>query len=321
VNPATSFGRTPWALLGRALAALPQGDALDAPRATSDSELLQEMGSRAQQAPYAYLGSAALCSAVADTAQLQRTASRIITTMLQNGGSSTGDAVNPVLKGFLTYPEELARLLPADTIRFRLRAWLRDGCEAVGSELRARPASKSLMPPTLLVASENDRLLVSSSEAQRLQPLLEERCGKKLLQVVQLADSGHAPLDGRVDLAAMIRESPICNPPSLRRDYVADWKPPTLAELEEGSRNVESLANIVSPVFCSRHPETGARAFGLSGVPDPAAIGRPVLLVGNHQLLALDLGPLIREFLIERGFAPRGLAGTDAGNRAEAAGF
>jgi len=32
------------------------------------------------------------------------------------------------------------------------------------------------------------------------------------------------------------------------------------------------------------------------------------LLVGNHQLLALDLGPLVREFLIERGFAPRGLA-------------
>jgi len=303
VNPATSFGRTPWALLGRALAALPEGDPLDAPKATSDLELLEEMGSRAQQATYAYLGSFALCSAVADPVQLQRTASRVVTTMLQNEGG-----INPVLKGFLTYPEELARLLPPDTVRFRLRAWLRDGCEAVGSELRARPASKSLMPPTLLVASENDRLLVSSSEAQRLQPMLEERCGKKLFQVVQLPDSGHAPLDGRVDLAAMIRESPICKPPPKRRNYVADWKPPTLEELEEGSRGVESLANIVSPVFCSRDPDTGARAFGLSGVPDPTTIGRPVLLVGNHQLLALDLGPLVREFLIERGFAPRGLA-------------
>jgi len=52
----------------------------------------------------------------------------------------------------------------------------------------------------------------------------------------------------------------------------------------------------------------GTRRFGLEGVPDPKALGRPVLLVGNHQLFALDLGPLVREFLIEKGYAARGLA-------------
>lgn len=43
-------------------------------------------------------------------------------------------------------------------------------------------------------------------------------------------------------------------------------------------------------------------------MPDPTVEKRPVLLIGNHQLLALDLGPLVREFLAEKGFSPRGLA-------------
>jgi len=61
-------------------------------------------------------------------------------------------------------------------------------------------------------------------------------------------------------------------------------------------------------VFCSTDPHDGQRRFGLAGVPDLEASGRPILFVGNHQLLALDLAPLIREFLLEKGFAPRGLA-------------
>ncbi len=35
-------------------------------------------------------------------------------------------------------------------------------------------------------------------------------------------------------------------------------------------------------------PVSEERRFGLAGVPSPS-VGRPVLLVGNHQLLALDL--------------------------------
>lgn len=33
-----------------------------------------------------------------------------------------------------------------------------------------------------------------------------------------------------------------------------------------------------------------------------------VLLVGNHQLVGSDLGPLVREFLVDRGVLARGLA-------------
>jgi len=138
--------------------------------------------------------------------------------------------------------------------------------------------------------------------------VLEQRCGRPLVKVIELEDSGHAPLDDRIDLAALIRASPIYKPPPKRADYVGGYTPPTLSELEDGSQNIEPISQLVSPVFCSRDPTDGSRRFGLDGVPDPAVAGRPVLIVGNHQLLALDLGPLVREFLIEKGFAPRGLA-------------
>jgi len=306
VNPATSYGRTPWPLLGRALTALPRGEELPLPEDLNDAEFLEGMSDRAQRSPYAYMGSFALAASVADPSQLGRVFSRITTAMLTEGGDMQG--VTPVLQGFLTYPEEIAKLLPPETVRFRLRAWLRDGCEAVGSELRAISAGKSPLPPALLVLSEEDRLLASGSEEECLRPLLEPRCGKEFFQVVSLSDAGHAPLDARVDLAALLRESPICKPPPGKRDYVRSYTPPSLQTLEEGSSNIEPIAEFVSPVFLSRDPSTGERRFGLDGVPDPAEIGRPVIFVGNHQLLALDLGPLVREFLIEKGFAPRGLA-------------
>jgi len=49
---------------------------------------------------------------------------------------------------------------------------------------------------------------------------------------------------------------------------------------------------------------------GLGAVPTSAAErgGRPILLVGNHQLLGLDLGLLILEFLEQKDTVVRGLA-------------
>eukprot|EP00931_Biecheleriopsis_adriatica_P101366 TRINITY_DN76519_c0_g1_i1.p1 TRINITY_DN76519_c0_g1~~TRINITY_DN76519_c0_g1_i1.p1 ORF type:complete len:866 (+),score=157.64 TRINITY_DN76519_c0_g1_i1:29-2599(+) len=311
VNPATSFGRTVWPLLGRALTAIPEAASLPPWAHHGDlAELFEDLNSRAMQSPYPYLGSSALTAAVADGTQLGRIAARIATQLLDDSSQGGSGGVDPLVEGFLMYPENLAKLLPPDTVSFRLRHWLRDGCELVDCELRRRKGQSfagNSLPPTLLLASDGDRLLESAREAERLGPLLAERCGAKLLQVVPLKEAGHSPLDERVDLAAMIKASPIYESPN-RKDYVGDYVPPTLETLEEGSKNIEPIATLVSPVFCSWDKESGSRRLGLEGVPDPADLGRPVIFVGNHQLLALDLGPLVREFLIEKGFAPRGLA-------------
>lgn len=92
------------------------------------------------------------------------------------------------------------------------------------------------------------------------------------------------------------------------RDWVCDFVFPTLTEVESAFASIEPLASFVSPVFCSAGPG-GIRSFGLSHVPTPESMGgRPVLFVGNHQFLSLDLGPLVRELLLEQGIVARGLA-------------
>jgi len=192
-------------------------------------------------------------------------------------------------------------------LAFRLRTWLRTAWEQVDCELR-RPSKSSPLPPTLLAFSGSDPFRSIENEALALKPLLEERCGPERLQVKELEGVGLEPLsNGGLDFAAIICDSPVCKPP---RDLVKDFSFPSLSEVEEGSANVERLASVVSPVFCSAsNADASKREFGLSGVPTPADLnGRPVLLVGNHQLYGIDLGPIVREFLIDRGVIARGLA-------------
>ena len=61
----------------------------------------------------------------------------------------------------------------------------------------------------------------------------------------------------------------------------------------------------MSPKFFST--VEGKVVEGLSGVPSPQE-GRPVLLVGNHQLFGADLSILVDEFLRDRDLLIRGLA-------------
>ena len=191
------------------------------------------------------------------------------------------------------------------TLDFRLRAWLRDGWEAVSCDLR-RPAFRCSLPATLLAVSKDDTLLPSLAEAEELTPLLQERCLTGRLQVKELESRSHEPLASDLDFAKVLRESPIY----AYKDPISGFECPSLDELEAGSKDVERLASVVSPVFCSFDAASPSRrSFGLDGVPTPAEVGqRPVLLVGNHQIAGLDLGPLVREFLVARGVVARGLA-------------
>lgn len=63
------------------------------------------------------------------------------------------------------------------------------------------------------------------------------------------------------------------------------------------------LRNYTGPVLLST-TEDGKIVRGLSGVPDEG----PVLLVGNHMLVGLELVPLVEEFLREKKIMVRGIA-------------
>ncbi|CAK0875497.1 unnamed protein product, partial [Prorocentrum cordatum] len=274
--------------------------------AESLAQLLEQVQAKAVSQPYAYMGSSALLGTALDAAQAGRLASAAASAVLDEQ-VAPGSGPSAFLRDFLTFPQELARLLPPAAVRFRLRSWLRDGCESVEGDLRTRASRKGTLPPTALICSQDDLLVPSRAEGERLLPLLLPRCDGRA-ELVRLPGVGHAALlDTRIDLAKLIRKSVVGAGPKKPVDYVGSYEPPTLKKVEEGSESVESLASIVSPVFVSADAH-GTRSFGLDGVPDPRELGRPVLLVGNHQLFALDLGPLVREFLVEKGFTPRGLA-------------
>ena len=81
---------------------------------------------------------------------------------------------------------------------------------------------------------------------------------------------------------------------------------PTSREPEQYccARATKWLRRLVSPVMFSTDSE-GRVHQGLAHLPDP---GRPVLYVGNHQTLALDIGVFIEDVLRERSILLRGLA-------------
>ena len=96
-------------------------------------------------------------------------------------------------------------------------------------------------------------------------------------------------------------------PPPLSADPM--FLAPGPRELAEAFAGLDALRAIVSPVFFSTRARDGAIVPGLDHVPVGSARGdRPVLLVGNHQTMAPDLGFFIEAFIREKGVIPRGLA-------------
>lgn len=79
---------------------------------------------------------------------------------------------------------------------------------------------------------------------------------------------------------------------------------PTPIELEKDTEGlVSTIRRLSSPVFYSTG-SSGAVMAGLGGIPE----GRPLLFVGNHQLFAADMYPMVQEFVKQKGMLLRGLA-------------
>ncbi|XP_047054714.1 phytyl ester synthase 1, chloroplastic-like isoform X3 [Lolium rigidum] len=81
-----------------------------------------------------------------------------------------------------------------------------------------------------------------------------------------------------------------------QRDSVMDFLPPTRCEFKRTfSEDFKLYHQLLSPVMLSTM-KNGKIVRGLSGVPDKG----PVLFVGYHQLLAIELSSLVKGFLREK---------------------
>lgn len=173
----------------------------------------------------------------------------------------------------------LADIIPKETLLWKLKI-LRSMAMYTNSRLHAVKAE------VLVLASGKDQMLPSRDEAQRLRKVLSN------CVVRYYKDSGHTLLleDG-LDLGTVIRGARLYRK-SKKFDSVADFVYPTSKEFEEAYERTKIIRQLTSPVFFSTTKD-GTVVHGLSGVPEEG----PILLVGYHMLMGLELIPLVMEFL------------------------
>ncbi|KAI3468780.1 hypothetical protein Pfo_025443 [Paulownia fortunei] len=184
----------------------------------------------------------------------------------------------------------LADIIPKETLLWKLKL-LKAAAAYANSRLHAIKAE------VLVLASGKDNMLPSRDEAWRLLSSLQN------CKVRYFKDNGHTILleDG-INLLTIIKGTCTYRR-SRNHDYVMDFVPLSMSEFKQAVEGNRWFRNYAGPVLLSTR-EDGKIVRGLAGVPNEG----PVLLVGYHMLMGLELAPLVEEFLREKKIMVRGIA-------------
>nr|XP_043616790.1 acyltransferase-like protein At3g26840, chloroplastic isoform X2 [Erigeron canadensis] len=155
----------------------------------------------------------------------------------------------------------------------------------------------SVKAQTLILSSGKDQLLPSREEGERLYRLLPKS------DIRKFDNSGHMLfMDQEHDLVTILKASGFYRR-TRNIDYVLDYVPPTPYEFQKARESHRFVEEAFSPVMLSTL-ENGKIVKGLSGIPSEG----PVLFVGYHMMLGLELAPLVARIFSERGILVRGVA-------------
>ncbi|KAK1568757.1 hypothetical protein Q3G72_028332 [Acer saccharum] len=183
----------------------------------------------------------------------------------------------------------LADILPKETLLWKLEL-LRSASAYANARLHVVKAQ------TLILCSGKDQLLPSQVEGRRLRRAISN------CQTRSFNDSGHFLfLEDGVDLVTIIKSANFYRHGKIV-DCISDFIPPSTSELNKVHENIRSFIAVTSPVMLSTL-EDDKIVRGLSGIPSEG----PVLFVGNHMLLGLELIPMITQFIIEKNILLRGI--------------
>ncbi|KAL3796794.1 hypothetical protein HJC23_010941 [Cyclotella cryptica] len=290
VNPATSFDETNWEQFVPLLTSLRYLE--------TQEEIFDDRGNfrisdvaRRLPTPYSVLGGISLAATVPSQKQLSSIMEFIFRSAIND---TPQNALSVSSDGFRI----LAEYLPAATVEHRVLKWLPVGTSVVNSPQRL----SNLDVPTLVIAGNDDNMLPTKDEANRLAKLLPD-CVK-----MDILGSGHFVLDS-VNLTDVLLDSHI-DPLDLRQnssyDPITGWTLPPRDIVDRViQKRVEPQRKRASPVFFSTDSITGKRRRGLSLVPSNS--NGPILFVGNHQLFGQDLGMIVSQLIEERNIVVRGL--------------
>jgi len=185
-------------------------------------------------------------------------------------------------------------LLPPSTLQWRLERYLLRGNYLMDGRYN------KITSPTLILIGSRDRLLPSLIEGRKLR----DKIINAPVELLEFSEKGHAILDDTVDLHDIILKSKFFKKP---KEVSVGVSYPSQNDINAIEKQFGWFFKGTSPIFLSR-ASNGKLQRGIANVPVGVDTGRPVLLVGNHQLYGADLGIIVRQFLQEKSTLVRGLA-------------
>ncbi|CAN7003589.1 unnamed protein product [Brassica oleracea var. botrytis] len=196
-------------------------------------------------------------------------------------------------------PPTLSRTVPKDTLLWKLEL-VKSTVASANSHIDAVRAE------TLILLSRRDHWLLNNEDIDRYSRTLPKCIVRKL------KGNGHFLFFVRgwcrlgyyhqVYLVTIIKCTCFYRR-GKSHDHLSDYIMPTRYEIKQQLDNHKLLIGPTSPVYLSTL-EDGKIVGGLEGIPSEG----PVLFVGYHMLLGLELIPMVPQFLKERNIHLRGLA-------------
>ncbi|KAI4387896.1 hypothetical protein MLD38_000285 [Melastoma candidum] len=208
-------------------------------------------------------------------------------------GLPPGQTVGELSKDLSSMPSRLSvlgKILSQETLVWKIRM-LKSSSAFTNSRIHAVKAQ------TLILASGKDQLLPSAAEGERLYNTIPNS------DLRRFPESGHYLfLEDGFNLLTTIKAIRY-----YRRgrtlDYVLDYLLPTHAEFKQVYDSNRLIDELTAPVILSTM-EDGKIVRGFDGIPAEG----PVLLVGYHMLLGLELVPLVARLFDQRNILARGIA-------------
>ncbi|KAJ9562571.1 hypothetical protein OSB04_007731 [Centaurea solstitialis] len=198
--------------------------------------------------------------------------------------------LSEAVTALLSYLSDVADVLTVEMVLWKLKM-VESACAYSNSRLH------SVSAQTLILSSGNDQLLPSLQEGERLRKILPN------CQIRTFFGCGHALfLEEDFDLVTVIKGAGFYRR-AKHKDYAYDFLPPSPREIKSIVDASRWLDVATSPVMLSTL-EDGKIVRSLSGIPSQG----PVLFVGYHNMLGLEVAPMIRRFLVERNIVVRGVA-------------
>lgn len=226
---------------------------------------------------YPAVGIATLLATVVEREQFVRIGRQIVDKI-----NSTESAVAEMNK-LLASGNLITELLPPETLDWRLKQWLGVGAFVMKNKL------KEVTTDTIILVGSDDRLIPSKDEGKRL----KREIVNAQVELRTFNRRGHALLDDSFNLPKVLRTSKLFRSALGEEAVIVNEMPPPTAEsIADADKYIENFKKIFSPVFISRS-KTGKLTFGIKDIPVGTS-GRPVLLVGNHQLFGTLSSWLLR---------------------------